>query len=899
MLELLAPGGSLEGLSMVINAGADAVYLGGTRFGARAYAKNLEEKELLQALDLCHLRGRKLYLTVNTLLKETELEKELYAFLLPLYEHGLDAVLVQDIGVLRFLHRNLPDLPLHASTQMTITGVGGADLLKKYGVTRLVPARELSLPELEQLHRETGMELECFVHGALCYCYSGQCLFSSLIGGRSGNRGRCAQPCRQPYDLFLGQRSLTQKDDRYLLSLKDLCTLRLLPKLIGAGVASFKIEGRMKRPEYAAGVTEVYRKYLDMYEKQGNFEVEEEDIRKLQDLYNRGGFTEGYYEKGNGREMMSLRRPNHQGTPAAVAVGSSKEGIRVRALEPLWENDVLELTGGFPDTQALSKSAQAAGHKRSRTSPKSERSKVKPSHSGTSRSLAKLSDMKTGAAERQEENLTLTVPADVREGEEIFLSLWGTGKIRTQAAVLAVPGQVLARVRCEKLLEEIRKRCLGAGEKIPIRGTCSLSRGEPVRLIVYGCGQEAYAQGVGPSPAQTHPLTREEVVRQLQKTGATPFAWEDLQLELEDGLFYPLQGLNELRREALTRLQENILLPFYRKAPEHAALGSPEAVSSDRKMRTGSEESSFPGFPMNQEYVRPTLRAYAETAEQFLALLDEPSLEGIYLDCHLFAEDAGCDLTFAQAARELHSRGKRCFLVLPMIWREPIKRTFERIFSQQALESADGFLLRSLEQLACMRRYAGKKEMIADYCVYTYNREARAFLRENGIDRDTLSLEENSRELALRGCKGSEAVIYGSLPLMVTAQCLYKNTQGCDRAAHVLCLKDRLGASFPVRCRCFGCMDVSCSSSSLTGGYPSPGQCCMNVIYNSVPLDLLPCGDEVLRLGVSSLRLQFTFETGEEAREIVRKAAGVFLEGEPPLAAVKKGTRGHFKRGVE
>ena len=280
----------MEGLKAAVNAGADAVYMGGQRFGARAYAQNPEEAELFEALDYCHLRGKKLYLTVNTLLKEQELERELYDYLAPLYEHGVDAVLVQDFGVFQFIRRNFPDLPLHASTQMTITGVDGAKLLKSMGAERIVPARELTLEEIREIHRQVDLEIECFVHGALCYSYSGQCLMSSILGGRSGNRGRCAQPCRLPYSLYKeiegegnpeafrerlkdGKRSgkaiqrLNGKDQQYLLSLKDICTLRSLPKLTEAGVCSFKIEGRMKRPEYAAGVTEIYRKYLDLYQE--------------------------------------------------------------------------------------------------------------------------------------------------------------------------------------------------------------------------------------------------------------------------------------------------------------------------------------------------------------------------------------------------------------------------------------------------------------------------------------------------------------------------------------------------------------------------------------------------------------------------------------------------------
>ena len=300
-IELLAPAGSVTGLKAVIAAGADAVYIGGSRFGARAYAANPGEDDLLAAIDYAHLRGVKVYMTVNTLLKDSEME-DLYEYMLPYYTRGVDAVLVQDFGVLRYLHRCFPDLPLHASTQMTVTGPESAGLLKKYGVTRVVPAREMSLGELFTIGRESGLEVEAFVHGALCVCMSGMCLASSLIGGRSGNRGRCAQPCRLVYEAE-GRKA-------ELLSPKDLCTLDLLPDMIEHGVVSLKIEGRMKQPEYAAGVVSIYRKYLDLYLNSGRkaYKVTTADRDSLMTLFNRDGFTDGYLKKHNGKDMMAFSR---------------------------------------------------------------------------------------------------------------------------------------------------------------------------------------------------------------------------------------------------------------------------------------------------------------------------------------------------------------------------------------------------------------------------------------------------------------------------------------------------------------------------------------------------------------------------------------------------------------
>lgn len=307
-IELLAPAGSYEAVEAAFKAGADAVYLGGQKFGARAYAENLDQDQMIQAIDNTHLHGKKLYLTVNTLLKNKEMERELYDYLLPYYEAGLDAVIVQDLGVLSFIKTHFPDIHIHASTQMTITGPESARLLKEAGASRVVTARELSLEEIRKIYQETHMEIESFVHGALCYCYSGQCLMSSLFGGRSGNRGRCAQPCRLPYQVYRDGKQLNDARTGYPLSPKDMCTVGILPQILEAGVHSLKIEGRMKKPEYTAGVVAIYRKYLDRYlEGEKNPVVSKEDYQILLDIYNRDGFHESYYKQRNGREMMALR----------------------------------------------------------------------------------------------------------------------------------------------------------------------------------------------------------------------------------------------------------------------------------------------------------------------------------------------------------------------------------------------------------------------------------------------------------------------------------------------------------------------------------------------------------------------------------------------------------------
>lgn len=374
-IELLAPAGSYETFLAVIRAGADAVYLGGSQFGARAYASNFGETELLTAIDHAHMHGRQVYLTVNTLFKEKELEEELYRYLLPYYEQGLDAVIVQDMGAFSLIRREFPDLEIHTSTQMTVASWYGAAYMKELGASRVVTAREMSFEEIRDIHEHVDVEIESFVHGALCYCYSGQCLLSSMLGGRSGNRGRCAQPCRLPYEVYDENFKPVSSSGSYILSPKDLCTIQAIPQLVESGVYSFKIEGRMKQAEYAAGVVSVYRNYIDRYlaelkrrqscgkdEQEAylaagkSYRVSKEDMQKLLDFGNRSGFTDGYYVRQNGKEMITFQSPGHAKTNEAL-----QKEIREKYVQPSAQgseikekiNGILRLNQDFPATMEL------------------------------------------------------------------------------------------------------------------------------------------------------------------------------------------------------------------------------------------------------------------------------------------------------------------------------------------------------------------------------------------------------------------------------------------------------------------------------------------------------------------------------------------------------------------
>ena len=491
-VEILSPAGSYESLKAAVAAGADAVYIGGSRFGARAFADNLEEASLLEAIDYVHLHGKQIYLTVNTLLKEREMEQELYEYLLPYYRQGLDAVIVQDIGVLKFVREQFPNLPVHASTQMTITNVSGAKFLESLGVERVVTAREMTLPEIAEIAKETTLEIESFVHGALCYCYSGQCLYSSLIGGRSGNRGQCAQPCRLPYKVN-GKTS-------YVMSLKDMCALELIPDLIEAGIYSFKIEGRMKKPEYVAAVTSIYRKYVDLYLEKGRagFHVTKEDKEILMDLYNRGGFHSGYYKTWNGKEMLSLKRPNHAGVPAVQILKQQGKEVKIKGLVDLHKGDILEL----PD----------------------------------------------------QENYTL--------GKVVEAGT--TTSVSVKCKKPLSKGMIWNRTRNEELLCMLREQIVERKVQEKINGKLILSSGNRAKLELNYGGIHVCLEGEEVQEALNQPMESGRIEKQMRKTGNTGFVFDHLDIELEGNIFVPMQALNELRRQGIEKLETAILAQYRR-----------------------------------------------------------------------------------------------------------------------------------------------------------------------------------------------------------------------------------------------------------------------------------------------------------------------------------------------
>ena len=714
--EILAPAGSFQTFKAVIEAGADAIYVGGAKFGARAYADNFSQEELLEALDYAHLRNKKVYLTVNTLLKNNEINDALYDYLLPFYERGLDAVLVQDFGALNYIHKAFPDLPIHTSTQMTVTGIEGVKFLKKYGVTRVVMARETSLPEMKRIHEETGMELEAFVHGALCYCYSGQCLFSSLLGGRSGNRGRCAQPCRLPYTTLDSKGKLLLKDS-YILSMKDMCGINNLKELKDSGVYSLKIEGRMKKPEYAAGVVSFYRKYVDSMETVTNY-----DFERIKALGNRCGFTDSYYHNHNSSNMITYEKPN-------FAVG-----------------------------------------------------------------------------------------------DESFAS-------------------------------EISSKYVDKETKLPITGFCELNAGKNSFFTVQ-CQNYVYTEtGDVIDKAQKKPLIKEDVIKRLSKTGDTSFFFEEMNLSMDDNIFIPNGALNELRRNALNGLKNQILKEYFRSSENCSKLTI-----------KNSEVAQNIIDKCNAIY-----SASIETKEQLDEVCNSSIVSRVYIDWNRyslasFEKELSVDINLCL------SKNKEMYIILPAICRDTTYRFI--LSNMEALSNANlaGFLVKNYEELSLCLNYFSNKKIVLDHNLYTYNNYAVESFDKLGVFLNTMPLELNSKEIARRDNKNTEMIIYGYYPLMTSAQCVHKNSLKCDKCKQVTYLKDRYNKLFPVKNHCNECY---------------------NVIYNTVPTLLLNDINKIQSNNVYNFRLMLTVEDSKQTKEILSYFENSSLKRNGEY------TNGHYKRGVE
>ena len=757
-VEILAPAGSFESMVAAVNAGADAVYIGGSRFGARAYANNLDEEMMIRAIDYVHLHGAKIYMTVNTLVKEKELP-DLYEYLKPYYEAGLDAVIVQDLGVFRYVREHFPKMDIHVSTQMTVTGKYSASKLKEMGAVRVVPARELTLGEIREIYDETGLEIETFVHGALCYCYSGQCLFSSLIGGRSGNRGRCAQPCRLPFDVVRDGRYINKKNEKYVLSLKDLCTLDLIPDILEAGVCSLKIEGRMKSPRYTAGVVSMYRKYVDMYLKNGRngYKVDPADKRMLLDLFDRGGQSDGFYRVHNGRDMVVLKE------------------------KPAFREGNQEL-------------------------------------------FDRLDRLYVDAVKK--EKIQGTAYFEVGKPARLTLTAELTGRAAENE-------------------------------------TCDTKLASAASMICWVDGDIV-------EEAKNAPMDEARIRKQLMKTGDSPFEFEKLDITIKGNIFVPVQALNSMRREALEGLEKGLLQGHKRQVEDSEEDGSSLKALTRCTMQSADtmeeQKKEFAALVNSKEQFEAAFGRMAEWIES-----GANASYGIYLASEEF--DANGWKTLADRC---HDAGISCYLMLPRIFRTHAERYFLKNLELLKNAGFDAFGVAAMEEPGFMQKYVPGAKLFFDHGMYTFNSVASGMMDEYGADRKTIPVELNGREITERG-GNDEMIIYGYLPMMVSANCIKKTTEGCTGKPELLFLKDRKGKEMPVRNQC---------------------RFCYNTIYNESPMSLLGLSEEVERFEPSVLRLNFTIEDRIETEKILTAFHAEYMEGRK-AAPLANFTRGHFKRGVE
>ena len=703
-VELLAPAGSYDCFIAAVNAGADAVYLGLDRFGARASAANFSADELKSALDIAHMRGVKIYLTVNTLFKDREIE-DIADLLYEPYIYGLDGVIVQDIGVMSVINRAFPKLPIHVSTQAAVTNASGFEILKDLGVKRVVPARELSLDEIRRM-ADTGMEIECFIHGSMCYCYSGKCLMSSFIGGRSGNRGRCAQPCRLPYD------------DHYYLSLKDMCVIDMIPELIGAGISSFKIEGRMKDSEYVHAVTSVYRKYMDLCLSGVKYEVDPADRARLISRYTRGGNCEGYYHQHNSKDMITVDSPSYS------SASDQKEEISAEA---------------YP--------------------------------------------------------IPVNIKCSIRAGSEAVIDVYDD------------------------------RRSI----------TCST--------------------GITPEPARNCMLTEESVRKQLIRSGGSGFSVTDCIVSCDPGLFLPNGKLNEIRRMGLDAFRSSIVSAFHRSG-----------YCPDIK-RTA------PAFIKDNE--TPRINVSVLSREQLGAALSL-DIDGVIIPMGMFHKDI---------IKEYDLRDKKIYAALPYVIRDDGRsnssRSVETFVRQCINYPVSGLYVSNLESLAILKKMQYNGEVTADIHLYAYNQEAYEYYGKHGVTVSTVPVELNERELERRGIAGEELIVYGRLPMMISANCVYNTKFGCDRkkSGHLIYIEDRKKEKLPVLCRCDECT---------------------NIIYNCIKLDITDESMLFRKLKPSSVRFCFTDEKPDDVRSVLKKYnEHRQYDGSTDVCLIDTYTRGHIKRGVE
>jgi U32 family peptidase len=844
--ELLAPAGGIEAFVAAVENGADAVYLGAQAFSARGYASNFSDNELEEAIDYAHLRGVKVYVTVNTLLKDEELENAL-KLLSWLREIGTDAIIIQDLGFISLARKFLPDLPLHASTQMTLHNSKGVEFVKKMGLERAVLARESSLEEIKRIKKITGTEIEVFIHGALCISYSGQCLLSSLIGGRSGNRGFCAQPCRKKYRLYCEGKPI-KTTGSYLLSPKDLNTTSGLGALIEAGIESFKIEGRMKRPEYVAGVVRIYRRLIDRYIKNpAEYFISEEEQETLTQLFNRG-FTQGYFFENPRWELMSRENPHNRGVPAGTVVGYDRHSnlIRIRLSRPLRLGDGIMV----------------------------ENAETRPEDKGkiiSSMYLEKRPVYNAGSGD------TVEIPFDSR----------------------APSGSTVYRTHDKKLMDSLKKESESGSlrPKIPVSIKATVAPGYPVRLELKDIDSNTVMveSEYLVEKAEKQPTSKVRIEKQLSKLGNTLFEAIELQVIAEGDVFVPVGQLNDLRTKAIKQL-ENLRIAKWKRKPCDASQFSSQFFESFEQTEKGADKLVQENIPM-----LPQLSVSVYSLEGLEGAL-AGGADRIYFGEGLFRRPDTSRQNgkaaqefysiFEKAVTETQNEGKKIYFITPKIVKDSEMESLEKTLSYAMKLETEGVIVSNLGTLNLAK--SRNIPFIADSPLNIFNSRTFAFLLREGAQMAVISPELTLEELKKVVFYGpAECIVHGRLELMESNHCLTGGLLGNNKGK----------CSAPCRSGTFTLVDEKHYEFPLLMDY----QCRMHLL-NSRSLCMLEYVPEILESGVLSLRIEtLGMENPDEIRKITRayrNAIDTYLETgnreRENCEKLGKGfTTGHYFRGVQ
>lgn len=749
-IELLSPVGDFECLKAAVQNGADSVYFGAANFNARASATNFDLSNLKEAISYAKLRGVNTHLTLNTLIKDTEFDD---AVLLAkkAYEFGIDAIIVQDLGLARFLIKNFPDLPIHASTQMTIHNLEGALEAQKLGFKRAVLSRELSLEEIQYICANTNIEIETFIHGALCISYSGQCLFSSMVGGRSGNRGKCAGPCRLPYET-LGTFHFASKG--YLLSTKDLCALEFLPKLIDAGVMCFKIEGRMKTPEYVATVTRIYRKYIDLALSDNPYIIDPKDVKDLMQVFNRGGFSTGHLDSKANTSLVFSEKPNNMG----IYIGN------IANLKPNKGHVFINLTDDVSIGDTIEFEKEATKYTVSELMLKN-----KNITTGLKKQLVEVGRMK--------------------------------GNLHIGDKVYKTNSKELSALAHSSYQEEHKK--------VDLTACITLKKDSPVLLKVSTISNTnpifndinvSFASSVCPVEAKSQPLDKDRVITQLNKTKDTIFNFKNIDVVLDDNLFLTsIKVLNELRRNALDEILLIANSRILRTSP--TSLNLNETIKVDKT-------------PINNSIDAATKSNKQKEISVLLNLLDEnknytdlKNVDNIYLPLKYFGNKK-----YESVIKNI-GENFNTYIYLPTI----IKSNYTNLLRNVIDNSIEnfkiaGFVVSNLSSgnfiYQMKNKYGNRFNFIGNYTLNIYNSKSIQEWKELGINKLTISPELDKftiDDLLNNSSVAQELIVYGRTPLMTMNYCLLGKTNKCYPTCGTQCknnieyyLKDRLGFLFPI-----------------------------------------------------------------------------------------------------